>query len=314
MPPPAPVCLPEPGATSPADAAQTITDLGRGLVQEGVGGLLDPAGAIDRQAAARELAPLFDVRDPATLVSGPDGPPTYAGNQVNREDFAQIARTYSDIRLGRSDIELHTTGMTPSEAERFRTDTMGDIGNLLQTDSGRELVGSLAHQPRGHTTTIQRRHASPDGADTDNAEGGAPDEAPEGSYADGHGTDAFVAYVPGDQGGIIQPEASDAWLPMRSDVTLFHELVHAHHAAYGTLDQSIVENAPDLDADTYGLEYQAVGLGDWYDDKLTENTYRMERNAIGVANQGERTGGGVADDDIARRTSYAWHDRREPGR
>lgn len=312
LPPPVPVCLPDEATVTAADAARTVTDLGRGLVEEGIGGVLDPRGAIDRQAAQRELAPKFDVRDPATLVAGPDGPASYAGNQVSREDLAQIARTYSDIRLGRSDIQLNTAGMSPSEAERFRGETMGDIGNLLQTDAGRELVGSLANQPRGHTTRISQRAARPDEASTANAEGGAPGDAPVGSWADGRGTDAFVDYVPGDQGGIIKPEANDAWLPMRSDVTLFHEMVHAHHAAYGTLDQSIIENGQDLDTNTYGLEYQAVGLGDWYDARLTENTYRMERNAIGDANRGERTTGGVADDDIAHRTSYKWHKGQPP--
>ena len=201
----------QPQMCSPEDAGplgflggigQTIGDLGRGLSQEGLSGLFDPSGMLDRQGAQRELASQFDVRDPSELVSGPGGPATYAGNQVSPEEFQRIARTYSDIRMGRSDLQLGTAGMSDDEAAQFRGETMGDIGNLLQTDSGRELVNSLAYQPDDHVTTLNLRRDATGARDNSNAEGGASPTSVPGSWADGVGTDAAVDYVPGDQGGI----------------------------------------------------------------------------------------------------------------
>ncbi len=200
--------------------------------------------------------------------------------------------------------------MSDDDASAFRSETMGDIGNLLQTESGRSLVNGLAYQPDDHTTTLNLRTDASGARDNSNATGGAAPGSTPGSWAGGTGTNAAVTYVPGDEGGIVASGgATDAWLPMRSDVTLFHEMVHAHHAAYGTLDQTVLGGA-DAHADDVGqngMEYQAVGLGGWAGDPLSENTYRQERNQIGASNVGERTTGGVSDDDIAHRNTYVWH-------
>lgn len=302
----------QPQESTPADAGplgflgsvgQTIGDFGRGVAQEGLGAVLDPTGAIDRQEAQRELASQFNVIAAEDAICTPDGADP-APNTVTQEEFQRIARTYSDIRLDRSDIRFNTDGMTEDEARDFRSASMGDIGNLLQTESGRDLIGGLAYQPDDHTTTINLR------ADNSNAEGGADDHAAPGSWADGHGTNAEIDYVPGDAGGIVQPTMEDEWLPMRSDVTLFHELTHAHHAAYGTMDQTTLDgtNAHADDVGQAGLEYQAVGLGDFAGDHLTENTYRAERAAIGRSGVGARTTGGVSDVDMPQRDTYVWHE------
>ncbi len=292
---------------------QTIGDFGRGLADEGLAGLLDPAGMLDRQAAQRELATMFNVVNPEDMVCSPDNPnPAVAGNTVSPEEFRRIARTYSDIRMGRSDIALNTAGMSPEDATQFRGETMGDIGNLLQTESGRELINSLAYQPDDHTTTINLRTDAAGNRDNSNAEGGSAPGSVAGSWADGVGTNAAVTYVPGDQGGIVQPGRPDAWLPMRSDVTLFHELTHARHAAYGTLDQTQLDATHGDDAGQWGLEHQAVGLGDYAHDHDTENGYRAERAAIGRTGIGTRDTGGVRDVDMPQRTTYVWHDPPPP--
>jgi len=242
-----------------------IADFGRGLFQEGLTGLLDPAGMIDRQEAQRELAGRFHVRAPGEAVD-----PHAAGNNVSEEEFERISRQFSDIRRGRTDLNLDTAGMDPAEAAAFRQATMGDVGDILQTSAGRELIGGLANQTNHHTTTIHRR------ADNTNAEGGSEVGAVPGSWADGTGTNAAVTYSPGAAGGIVPPGMTAPWLPMRSDVTLFHELTHAHHAAYGTLDQTTLASGAGVNPDDVGqlgMEYQAVGLGGWAGNTLTENTY-----------------------------------------
>ncbi len=290
---------------------QTIGDFGRGLAEEGLSGLLDPSGMLDRQAAQRELATMFNVVNPEDMVCSPDNPnPAVAGNTVSPEEFRRIAHTYSDIRMGRSDIALNTAGMSDEDAARFRGETMGDIGNLLQTESGRDLINGLAYQPDDHTTTINLRTDAAGNRDNSNAEGGATAAAAPGSWADGVGTNAEVNYVPGPDGGIVQPGRPDNWLPMRSDVTLFHELTHAHHAAYGTMDQTTLDatNAHADDVNQMGLEYQAVGLGDYHGDHMSENSYRAERAAIGATGVGTRTG----DVEMPQRGTYVWHDPPAP--
>jgi hypothetical protein len=306
----------QPQADSPEDAGplgfgpagEYLGDYGRGLTQEGFAGLADRDGMLDRQAAQRELATQFDIIDPADLVSGVGGPATHAGNQVTPEEFQRIAKTYSDIRLGRTDLQLDTAGMTPEDAARFRAETMRDIGNLLQTDSGRGLLDAVAYQPLDHKTNIHLHTDPATGArDNSNAGGGNEAGAAAGSWADGIGTTAQVTYVPGDDGGIAKGSQSNAFPKMRSDVTLFHEMVHAYDAAYGIMDQTqltATDAVTSSDVGLWGMEYQAAGLGAWAGDRLTENAYRAERRAIGATDVGERTTGGPTDDDMQDRTSY----------
>jgi hypothetical protein len=289
-----------------------------GLMQEGLGGILDYSGMMDRQDAQDELSSRFRV------ASGDDLNNAVAGNVVSEEDYEKIARTYSDIRLGRSDIEFSgktrgddgsggtvDTDMTPEDAEAYKTAAMSDIADLLQTRSGRGMLDALAYQKDDHKTRLYNR------PDNSNAEGGADNDAPAGSWSDGTGGNASVTYVPGDAGGIVDPTATDRWLPMRSDVTLMHELTHAYHAAHGSLAQGTVgtdipaEDSNDVGADE--MEYQAVGLGKYASDDFNENAYRFERMLIGGSNVGERTTGGVTDDAMPLRGNYNSHDPSTPG-
>ena len=305
------MCTPQDnGPLGALPGGQSIGDFGRGVASEGLMGLLDPAGMMDRAAASRELSTMFNVRRPEDMVSRPgDAPTEVAGNTVTPEEYDRIVRTYSDIRLGRSDIDLNTAGMSDADAARFRGETMGDIGNILQTESGRALINDVAYQRDDHRTTINLRTDASGARDNSNAEGGSVPGRSGASFSDGVGGDAEVHYVPGDNGGIVQPTMSNAWLPMRSDVTLFHELAHARHSAYGTLDQNMIgtaDAANPRDVGQWGGEYQAVGLGNFAGDQLTENTYRSERAAIGRSGIGARNTGGVRDADIVQRDSYTW--------
>ena len=91
-----------------ARVGQTIGDFGRGMVQEGLGGALDPSGMMDRQAAQRELRSQFKVvpdapagsaapAAPAAMATAAQRPP----NQLTESQLEQKARTFSDARLGR---------------------------------------------------------------------------------------------------------------------------------------------------------------------------------------------------------------------
>ena len=194
---------------------------------------------------------------------------------------------------------------------------MTDIRSILQTESGRKLIHQLAHDPEDQTTTIRpswKRNAAGQfdpalGIDEKQAYawgGGANMNEgmlrPDGSA--GRGIDTEVRYNAGHtttRGGVL-----DAWMPMRSDVTLFHELVHALDLASGTMPAGEVTSqegvtAVDDAADVERREYAAVGLGAWEERHLSENEYREARRAIGKSGVGVRDG----DRKQVERDSYA---------
>ncbi|MFN0246303.1 MAG: M91 family zinc metallopeptidase [Kofleriaceae bacterium] len=300
---------PRGGAAPAAPVAQTdeqewFGDFTQGLAQEGLMGVFDVAGMLDRQAAQRELAGQFDIKsagDRAAMTGD------VAGNVVTPEEFQKIAKTYSDIRLDRTDIHLDPSGMTDATGkDEFRNDVMGDIGNLLQTNVGRELVGNLANQKDDRKTRIEPRLVFGE-LDRSRASGGGDPAATTGSPIDKVGMDAQIRYVPGDDGG-VDVDSKQKWMPMRSDITLFHELTHAYRATLGTFEDDELKKKELVHKKDDGAkkdEYAAIGLGAHANDSLTENAYRAERAKIGDG-VGARTTGGVADKDIVLRDRYAW--------
>lgn len=275
---------------------QTIGDLGRGLSQEGLSGLLDPAGMLDRQDAQRELAGQFNIMNPEDMVSTPGGQP-YAGNQVSPEEFQQIARTYSDIRMGRTNFQFDTGEMSPEDQEQYQHDMMTQMGRIMQTDSGRGLLNDIAYNEDGNQVTLGAYYQT-DAAgnptttlDTTNAEANPMNNA---NAANGTGSGSRVTINPGvDNYSIGAP--GDAWDNTRGDVVLYHELSHAWNQVHGTEDQSgaVAAGETGLDGtqrdanDPGGIqrwEHQAVGLGNHQNDTgPNENRYRRERAQLGAA-------------------------------
>ncbi len=305
---------------------QTIGDFGRGLQQEGLSGLVDPLGMLDRQDAQRELADRFHIMNPEDMVCGPDGPDQYAENQVSPEEFQEIARTYSNIRMGRSDIDFNTEGLSDEEAAEFRQGTMDDLASIMQTEGGRTLVNRLADNENDHTTTLSPLFQTNAAGDydpslgRDNTNGYA---APVGNGADayrvdadtaGAGVDSRVRYNPGvDIAPADADLTQDQWLPWRSDVLLYHELVHSMDQTYGTMDPTQAgadadggvdtESGSPYDAGVDRSEHRASGLGIYADEGISENAYRRARREIGATNIGERAG----DDTMPDRDTYFYH-------
>jgi hypothetical protein len=219
-------------------------------------------------------------------------------NVLTQDQFEAVARLYSDVRLGRTDLDL--TGLT----ERERAPAMSDLGDILQTESGRGLVRALAHHQHNHRTVLES-------LDEGARAGDARVRANAWTIKPGIGEvspEVAVRYRPGvtDDYGFAHP-----WTEGRSDRILYHELVHAYHGTHGTEDArplTAATGATGSDAgalyETGGVitntEYQAVGLGQHARDRFTENRYAAERRAIGATNLGERTG----DDDQRHRDRY----------
>lgn len=287
------------------DIMQHVFDFERGFAQEGIAGLLDMGGMLDRQAAQRELAIRFNI-------FGDDAIGTREQNQVSEQEFQRIARTYSDIRLGRGDLHLgaQPSNMSDDNYATFRKGAMNDLADILQTESGRTrrtLIDSLHHAPlqKGkdshRVTTIspnltqaKGRYRGDRGGDFDrsNAHGGGVDHK--------MGENGYVKYVPGQ-------DAVPGELDGRSDVTLYHELVHAHDFIYDVVDRDMVKSGPDKDTGLW--EYEATGLGKYgkYENReISENRYRGERRFIGAHNVGERNHSSEAesDDRMTRRDQY----------
>ncbi|MCA9679123.1 MAG: hypothetical protein H6708_28180 [Kofleriaceae bacterium] len=262
-----------------------VGELGRGLQQEGLGALVDPFGAIDRQEAQQELASRFNVVAPGAPGAG-------SQNTVTEEQFQEISRQYSDIRMGRSNLQLNTDGMTSEEADEFRRRSMADIGDILQTDSGRGLIGELSEgalDADGETHRVTRIGKA---ADVNSSVGGGRWNDDE-THKRGHAN-----YVPGEN---ALPDSIDA----RSDVTLYHELVHAYQSTNNNWDTGTVgsDAAAPQDRGIDESEYQAAGLGNHYLDPYTENEYRRDRMDIGARGNGMRTLGG-SDADMHERDYY----------
>jgi hypothetical protein len=249
--------------------------------------MLDPQGAEDRAEARDTLASRFQI-------VGSDHKAT-AGNQVTDHQYEEIVQTYSDIRLGRSDLKVSPEGLSGEAAEEFKFGAMGDIADILQTRSGRGLVGSLANAPRNTDFSSRVTRIKPS-KDAENARGGKDGEKA-----------AQVSYQPGMNHGGDNP--------IRSDVTLYHELVHARHAVNHTWDSPCVHSKDgaskkDVSEKVSAAEHQAVGLGKHALAPYSENRYRGERRAIGEATTGggggQRLAGAHTDDEMTRRNQYVF--------
>jgi hypothetical protein len=320
-------------------ASTLATQAGNAFSQEGLGAVFDPFGALDRQQAQGELADRFQVVGDDFV--GPRLP-----NQVSQQEYQDLCRNYSDIRMGRGDLTIDTAGLGDEQAEAYRSGVMTDIASMLQTQSGRGEIAGLSNNvlvddagntrngiwgmelPWGlgdpihrHTTITglyQDANANKDRTD----DVGAPIDTTNG-YADpedlddmsrradgsrGAGTDVTIRYNPG-VNVLENAGLSDPWLPFRSDVLLAHEMRHAMHETQGTMDSSMVDaTTGDGVADDAGRhrrwEHQAVGIGLYANDPMSENAYRAERALLGAAGSpGVRTG----DVGMPQRGTYSVH-------
>jgi hypothetical protein len=250
---------------------------------------------LDREKAQQDLAGRFQV-----LKDGEKG--TGLPNQVTKEQYDKICNQYSDIRMGESNIKINTDGMGPEQKKKFMDGSMNDIASMMQTKAGRDLVGQLGsakdENGRPRLTTLNNT-TNPEAACADSSRPENRDKR-----HDGNGTDMKVKYAPGQD--VKMADSSSPWLPMRSDVVLFHEMTHALHGVQGVApntNQAPADAAHRLDKhdQVQGDEYPTVGLGKYANDPITENAYRAERRAL-ADQPGARAGDGTA--AMQPRTSY----------
>lgn len=145
-----------PGVNAPVEPESLLAHVGQGVVNlaggvanEGMAGVLDPVGAVDRQRAAKELQRKFQV-------VGDDHQGERLPNQVSAAEYEQIVKTYSDIRLGRGDLLIDDKSAEDPGA--YRANVMDDIGDIMQTASGRSLIGQLSNNARSDASGAEIRH------------------------------------------------------------------------------------------------------------------------------------------------------------
>jgi hypothetical protein len=244
-------------------------------------------------AAVKDLRSRFDIV--ADDFAGERRP-----NQLTQAEYDRVERLFNDVRDGKT--HLRFGGKDLAADPNFRDLVMRDIATILQTASGRALIDKLANNPNGNTVTITVHRDAAGRPDTSNAFADAANPAERSKWGNGKGVHAIMAYVPGR--GVEIPGGSSQWLPLRVDVVLFHEMVHALHMTRGTMDDSLVQPGPgvsngDVSAGIRNSEYQAVGLGRYAKDPITENRYRTERRRIG-----DGLGGLPGDSTMNQRDEY----------
>lgn len=246
---------------------------GRGLRhaanQEGwLGALLDPMGALDRQHAQRELGDRFAVV-PNEFV-GPR-----LANQVTSREYEEIARTYSDIRLGRGDLTLDASAYSSQQQrDAYQSGALDDIAALMQTRSGRHAIAQLHNnglrdesgkersglfgiplpwglgsQIHHHTTVMPllEKNGMPtkdNGQSIAEGKGDVRAILGDGSLGTaGAGVDVRLQYNPRLNVGKEHSTLSllNPWLAeTRSDILLAHEMNHSIRQTQGMVDNRLV--------------------------------------------------------------------------
>jgi hypothetical protein len=299
-----------PSLKQPPEPMPTAPNIGPAPAMGAVPGGAAPLDqkAADEYAADRDkLLKQFDMVPPGT------DPSKRGPNQLTPEEFEQYALLYSNIRSGKTALQVDTAAIEGEKAKQeFLSKTMDDMAKILQTSNGRELLQTLAagrvdENGEVHTTKISgtagndpsKSDAKPD------LNPGAAAKPNQSRFDPTKGSDMRVEYAPGEE---LKPKEGEGLDPMRSDVVLFHELAHALHGVSGTTkagwdkgttDGSLAASNNEQPRAELAEEYATVGLGSSSGNRMTENAYRAERQKLGATGQGLDS-----DQDMAFRTRY----------
>ncbi|MGP1375191.1 MAG: M91 family zinc metallopeptidase [Almyronema sp.] len=178
----------------------------------------------------------------------------------------------------------------------IKKETMKDLVKIAQTGVGRDLLKAIAKtsletSAKKVTINAYSQYKNPTAAESKGTQNPYVDYTPQ--YFKNRDTQERQ-----EGGAIRQFEALKAHNPWqeneRTDITLFHELVHTYHFQSGESEKNDLISDEDAvhgvdrpygsEDDRRGVreeEYATVGLGKYSDDKYTENAYRNERRRMG---------------------------------
>ncbi len=225
----------------------------------------------------------------------------FQGSEYDGESASRGRRVTASRPTG---INIDTRSIASDEQARARRETSLDLVRIARTRSGRELLRSLHSGARGLTRLGVEIMPQPGSEDYDPNAGQAQPKDNE-LLGRNQPTGSVTSYVPT---GLRLPQDGQGrdprnpWVdPARGDVSLYHELVHAHHQQHGgTRDTYAADAVPAItgqerrhpvDRRVPREEYRTVGLSHRYrGDRLNENRYRRELQELG--------------EDVALRTTY----------
>jgi hypothetical protein len=246
----------------------------------------DPALEEKRRDLEAKIAANDALGGKFSLVDAPG--PADAPNAVTREEYEKVLKQYADISLGKGDLVLDTAGMNDEEAGKFKQGALGDIGSILQTKEGRDMLARLGDNPAldpaqrpildasgnavhrkttigqsyeyeltqtedGRTIRARDEQGNPR-KKLDDA--GKPIPSTETAHADYADPDNYPHAQQFGDGSRSWGMGSDVvYSPgvpnngFRSDVTLFHELRHAVDMTQGNMDVDLVAASSPVAAD-----------------------------------------------------------------
>lgn len=284
-------------------------------------GMMGPlAGPMAQQIAALVQRQVDRKKMEGMLKVVPDDadPKKRKPNEVTQAEFDRYAGMYSDIREGSSSLKIDS-----GVDDKHKGAMMDDIAKILQTQSGRTLVGDLSAGGKDKEVVLG---PSKNDDGSLNRVGASTESGDYNKASDPtKGTGSKVNYVPGAEGEFAKGrnevkdkdgkviQAIDMAQKFTSDTVLFHEMTHARHNATGTAkkmpwpeagEAGEVVTQADADAEVkaghagaandvgIGLEeWATAGMGKFHNDAVTENAYRKEHLALtgDAATYAERT-------------------------
>jgi hypothetical protein len=182
--------------------------------------------------------------------------------------------------------------------------TMMDLLEISKTGVGRDLLNQLAvkslqKNQRQITIRTYENYVAPTAGQPSSGVGGPYVNYTPQTFKDRDTEQRSTPKAPLNQ--FEELAKTNKWQEnKRSDITLFHELVHTKHMQEDShLGDDMVQDKDLADQVDKGIvreeEYYTVGLGKYADEKFTENAYRKERSALG--------------EDVAPRSHYTHKDK-----
>ncbi|MFY0567708.1 eCIS core domain-containing protein [Archangium lansingense] len=266
-----------PGLESEADqaASQAISGQPARIPGAAPGVAIQPShGAVINRV--HDLDTLFNIIDP----SDPDQ--VSKGNRLKPAELENLKKQYDAIAAGKKGVQLRIDASDLPDArdqDAYQKRMMGNIAKMMQTESGRTLINALGRPAAKHTTTLkpeadpEKFKAIPTGATVaDRLEGFAKPGGP------GLGSNTTVRHSGEDT---VVPDSTEGWAQMPGHISMFHELVHAHHLTTGTAIPRGSTIPDGMDKGVPEEEYATVGLKGHRGNPLTENAYREQRRQLG---------------------------------
>jgi hypothetical protein len=292
-----------------------------------VGGVASgaPAQAAAKPPTAAELAELKQRQLDRKKMEGmlkvvPDDSDakTRKPNEVTQAEFDKYAGMYSDIRSDKASLKIDK-----GVDEKHKGAMLDDIAKILQTKSGRSMVGDLSAGGKDKEVVLGLSKNDDGSLNKLGAETASNDYYAGADKTKGTGSN--INYIPGAEGEFTKGrneikgadgkvmQAYDLQQKFTSDTVLFHEMTHAWHNATGTAKKvpwpakgEAGETVSQADADAevkaghagaakdVGIaqeEWATAGMGKFHDDKITENAYRAEQRTLTGDTEGyaERT-------------------------